>query len=82
MVHYKLKPKQNFLEKARNFDMIAEGGAIFGILTDGYRFPETKESIEEYRILVPEQMIEFKLKTKLDKNIHEYFSKYWEIEEI
>ena len=84
MRYYILKPRKDFLDEVKdsgeNLDMIVEGTTILGILTDTHRFPRTQESIEEYIIRVPEQTIEFKLKTELNNHIFEYLSNYWEIE--
>ena len=74
MVHYILKPRTG-----KNLDMIAEGKTILGLLTDKERFPKMRESLEEYTIRIPEQKVEFKLKTELDSQIHDYLSRCWEI---
>jgi len=80
MMHYKLKPKQDFLQSVGNLDIITEGHAVLGILADKDRFPEIRESIDEYIIRVPEQEVEFSLETELNGKIYEFLSKYWEIE--
>jgi len=84
MPHYILKPRQSFLEviqkKNDGLDMICEGTTILGILTDDDRFPQTRKSIIQYIINVPEQKIEFTLITELNKRIYDYLDKYWKIE--
>lgn len=79
MIHYILKPKDSFLERAENFNMIVEGKAILGIFTD-YRFEKDISEIKEYRIQVEDQIIEFNLKKELEQNINDYLSIFWEIE--
>jgi len=84
MPHYILKPRLSFLEDIQkekgSLDMITEGTTILGILTDDYRFSQTRKSIIQYVINVPEQKIEFTLKTELNKGIYDCLNEYWKIE--
>lgn len=82
MVNYKFKAKEEFLKNAGgSIDIITEGRAILGILTDERKFPKTKRNIIEYAIDVKNSEIRFELRNGLDKNIYNLLKNYWEIEE-
>lgn len=82
MVSYTLKAKKEFLKNAGgSIDIIVEGDAVFGILTDDVRFPETKKSIREYTISVKNNQIKFELEKKLKESVYRSLSNYWDIKE-
>lgn len=82
MVSYTLKPKKARTEHSEGtLDIIVEGKTILEILTEEFRFPETKRSIKEYVISVKNNQINFELEKKLGEGIYRILSNYWDIEE-
>lgn len=85
MISYLLKPNQEFEDVANKIggiNIIVEGKAVLGLITDEHKFPETKKNLETYLINVKKKTIKIGMGQELQKEITDYLNRSWDITKI
>ena len=87
MVDYLLRPNEKFKKAANEIggiNIIVEGKAVLGLITEGRKFPKISKNLRSYLIDREHNSITvgINLDPGLPENLIKYLNKNWDITEI